>query len=310
MPVDPQAAAVLEAFAAIPPFESMEPAACRELMATLRPPVEPEPVGRVEDRTIPGATGAEMPVRIYWPEGAAANLPVFIYYHGGGWVIGDLETMDAPCRAICNQANCVVVSVDYRLAPEHRFPAAADDAYAALLWTAQNAASLGGDASRIAVGGDSAGGNLAAVVSQMARDKGGPAVVFQLLVYPVTDYNLETVSYNENADGYLLTKGAMRWFWGHYLGSEADGANPYASPIRAANLAGLPPAKVITAEYDPLRDEGEAYAAALQKAGVPVTCERFNGMIHGFFGMANAMDQAQRAVNDSASALKQAFNRG
>jgi acetyl esterase len=198
----------------------------------------------------------------------------------------------------------VVVAVDYRLAPEHRYPAAPEDCYAALRWVAANAASLGADARRLAVGGDSAGGNLSAVVSQMARDKGGPAIRFQLLIYPVTDADFTRRSYVDNAEGYLLTTASMRWFWDHYLPDPGQRAEPYASPLRAADLSGLPPAWVCTAEFDPLRDEGEAYAKRLQQAGVSTTLTRFDGLIHGFISMGLVAPRAQAAIDEAVAALK------
>ena len=205
-----------------------------------------------------------------------------------------------------NASNAVVVSVDYRLAPEAKFPAAADDCFAATKWVAENAASLGIDAHKIAVGGDSAGGNLATVVSQMAQANGGPSIGYQLLIYPVTNHSFDTVSYRDNAVGYLLTKESMEWFWGHYLANEGDGANPKASPSRASSLAGLPPALVVTAEFDPLRDEGEAYAAAMSKAGVKVEARRYDGQIHGFYANA-AIDDGRAAVAHAAECLKAAL---
>jgi acetyl esterase len=264
-----------------------------------------EHVGTVSDRTVPGPSGP-VPVRVY---AATANdsLPVLVYFHGGGWVIGDLDSYDATCRALTNAAGCVLVSVDYRLAPEHKFPAAAEDCFAALTWVRANAAALGGDARRVAVGGDSAGGNLAAVVAQMSRDRGEPPVALQLLIYPVTDRNFETASYRDNADGYLLTRDAMIWFWNHYLRKDADANSPLASPLKAANLRGLPPAFVLTAEFDPLRDEGEAYAARLREAGVPVTLKRYDGMIHGFVGLSSMFAQGRQAIADAGAALRTAF---
>ncbi len=232
---------------------------------------------------------------------------MLVFFHGGGWVIGDLETPDGTCRALANRAGCVVVSVDYRLAPENKFPAAPQDTYAATQWVAANAASIHVDPARIAVGGDSAGGNLAAVTAQMARDRGGPRLVFQLLVYPVIDGACDTASYRDNAEGYLLTKDMMRWFWNHYVRDAEDLFNPIASPLRARSLKGLPPALVQTAEFDPLRDEGEAYAAQLKQAGVPVRLTRYNGMIHGFFGMASVMDRAKTAIDEAGAALRSAF---
>jgi acetyl esterase len=310
MPLHPQAQGLLEQMAAAggPPLEEMPVEAARQMiaaMAELAGP--PEEVARVEDRAVPGPeAGVEIPVRIYTPAGTGP-LPALVYFHGGGWVIGNIESHDAPCRALANAAGCVVVSVDYRLAPEFKYPAAAEDCYVATRWVAENAAALGVDPQRIAVGGDSAGGNLTAVVSLMARDRGGPPLIFQLLVYPVTDYAYETVSYQENADGYLLTRASMVWFWDHYLPGEDAGAEPYASPIRAKDLTGLPPALVITAEFDPLRDEGEAYAARLQQAGVPVTLHRYDGMIHGFFQMAGVLEPGKAAIEESAQALRAAF---
>jgi acetyl esterase len=308
MPLDPQARALLDqmAEAGAPPFESLSPEQAREMIVAMRDLAgSPEQVAKVEDSQIPTPDG-KIPVRIYTPEGAGP-FPILVYFHGGGWVIGSVDTIDAPCRALANGAGCIVVSVDYRLAPEHKFPAAAEDCYAATKWVADHAAELGGDRERIAIGGDSSGGNLTAVVALMARDRGGPKLVFQLLIYPVTDYNFGTGSYQQNADGYLLTKNAMVWFWNHYLRNEDDGRNPYASPLQARDLSGLPPAFVITAEFDPLRDEGEAYAARLREAGVPVDAKRYDGMIHGFFQMAGVLDQGKQAIADAAAHLKHAF---
>jgi acetyl esterase len=200
----------------------------------------------------------------------------------------------------------VVVSVDYRLAPEHKFPAAAEDAYAATVWVASHAEELAADVSRIVVAGDSAGGNLAAVAALMARDRGGPRLALQLLIYPVTDAACDTPSYRENADGYLLTASAMKWFWGHYLSDPGGGADPYASPLRAADLAGLAPALILTAEFDPLRDEAEAYATRLKEAGVVVRMKRYDGMIHGFFGMGDFLDRAAEAMAEAGTAVQSA----
>jgi acetyl esterase len=308
MPLDPQAQAFLEQLAAsgAPPLHELSVAEARQVIVTLfGTPDNPEPVGAVEDRTIAGAAG-EMPARIYTPTGRGP-FPVLVYFHGGGWVIGNLEAYDPTCRALTNAAGCMVVAMEYRLAPEHKFPAAPEDCYAALQWVAAHAAAMGGDPTRLAIGGDSAGGNLTAVVAQMVRDRGGPSLVYQLLVYPVTDYNFDTASYRENADGYLLTKDAMVWFWNHYLRSAADGSNLLASPLRAQNLRGLPPALILTAEFDPLRDEGEAYAARLREAGVPVTLKRYNGMIHGFFSLGAVFDQGKQAMAEAAAGLRAAF---
>ncbi|MBI2766832.1 MAG: alpha/beta hydrolase [Chloroflexi bacterium] len=313
MPLDPQVQVVLEAMAGaglgegLNAFKNMGAVEARQMMEMMRVEAPLDPVGSTEDRTIPGPAG-EIPVRIYRPEGATGTLPVLVYYHGGGWVIGNIESHDPACRTLCYNTGCVVISVDYRLAPEHKYPAAADDSYAAVKWVAENAASLGIDPARIAVGGDSAGGNLAAVVCLMARDKGGPPIAFQMLIYPVVDHCYGTESYRVNGNGYLLTELSMRWFWGHYLPSEVHGLEPYASPWRAESLAGLPPALVQTAEFDPLRDEGEAYAARLKEAGVPVQTKRYSGLIHGYFGMAATIDAAKVAHQEAASALKTAFN--
>jgi acetyl esterase len=308
MALDPQARAVLDQMAAMggPPLHEMPVSEARKSFAALATMQgEPEAVAKAEDRTLPGAA-AGIPVRIYTPAGKG-SLPVLVYFHGGGWVIGNIETSDGLCRTLANAAGCIVVSVDYRLAPEHPFPAAVDDAYGAALWAVENAASFGGDPSRVAVGGDSAGGNLAAVVAQAARDRGKPALTFQLLVYPVTDAACDTPSYGENADGYLLTRDAMRWFWNHYTRSDADRRNPHASPLRAGSLTGLPAALVITAEFDPLRDEGERYARRLRDAGVPVQLTRYEGMIHGFFAMSGVIEQGRKAIQEAAGALQTAF---
>lgn len=271
-------------------------------------PEQPIAVGSVTDTTIPGPKG-EIPVRIYRPDSgqaAGGRPPIVVYFHGGGWTIGDLDGCDASCRAMTARTGVIVMSVDYRLAPEHRYPAAADDAYAATCWAAEHAAELGGDPSRLVVGGDSAGGNLAAVTALRARDSGGPALALQVLIYPVTDIGQDTGSYQENAEGFFLTAAHMRWYWGCYLGPDGDGGGPYASPLRAVNLGGLPPAMVLTAECDPLRDEGNAYAERLRAAGVPVTARCYEGMFHGFYNLGGVLDQAtaaRRAVLDALRAL-------
>jgi acetyl esterase len=246
-------------------------------------------------------------VRIYIPAGCGP-FPVLVWFHGGGWVVGDLETADGTARRLTAQAGCVVVSVDYRLAPEARFPAAPEDCYAAAQWVAGNAESINADPGRIAVGGDSSGGNLAAVVSLMARDRGGPSLAFQLLVYPVTARDFDTGSYQQNGEGFALTTDAMKWYWDLYLRDDADASDQHAAPLLAKDLSGLPPALVITAEFDPLRDEGEAYARRLQAAGVTATQSRYDGMIHGFFGMPAFLDQGRRAVAEASAALKVAFS--
>jgi acetyl esterase len=268
------------------------------------PGVEVE-IPHVEDRVVPGAGGG-IPVRIYRPEGSAPQ-PALVYFHGGGWVIGSIETHDGSCRELAKGSGCTVVSVDYRLAPEHRYPAAADDCYAALSWVAENAGDLKIDPERIAVGGDSAGGNLATVVSMMARDRNGPLPRFQLLVYPITDADFESASYRENAEGYLLERATMQWFWDHYIPGKEKRSDAYAAPLRAPSLEGLPPALVITAEFDPLRDEGEAYAGRLKRAGVPTTLSRYDGMIHGFIAMSALVGGARDAVGEAVAALRDAL---
>ncbi len=305
MPLDPQVKAVL---AQIPPLGdevmlALPPPVLRQAMAAMPGSSGPvEAVARVENRTLPGPAG-EIPVRIYAPS-EARGLPAMVYFHGGGFVIGGLDTHDGTCRSLANAIGCMVVSVDYRLAPEHKFPAGPEDCYAATRWVAEKGAEIGVDGARICVGGDSAGGNLAAVVALMARDRRGPALRHQLLIYPVANHDFATASYEENKQGYLLSREMMRWFWNHYLVRPEDGANPYASPLRAASLAGLAPAHVITAEFDPLRDEGEALAARLARDGVPTTRVRYDGMIHGFFSMSAMIDTAKRAIAEAAAAVR------
>jgi acetyl esterase len=263
---------------------------------------EPPEVATIEDRVIPGPEG-EIPVRIYAPD-APAPRPVIAFFHGGGFVICSVATHDGLARRLANAAGAVVVSVEYRLAPEARCPAAAQDCYAATQWIHEHAADLGADPDRLVVTGDSAGGNLAAVVALMAREQGGPPIRQQVLVYPVIDAACDAPSYTENAEGYFLEATGMRWFWDHYLGPDGDGAHHHASPIRAGDLSGLPPAVVITAEFDPLRDEGEAYAEALQAAGVPVTVRRYDGMIHGFVSMPMLFPEARDALTLIVDALQ------
>jgi acetyl esterase len=307
MPLDPGLKIVLDQLAANPgpqlhelPVEQAR--VFFDSMQLPRPDVE---VAHIEDRRVPGPAG-EIPVRVYRPE-AGSTLPALVYFHGGGWVIGSVETHDGSCRDLANRIGCVVVSVDYRLAPEHPYPAAAEDCFAATKWVSENAVELGIDPARIGIGGDSAGGNLTAVVALMARDRGGPALRHQLLVYPVTDADFSRASYRENAEGYLLTTKAMEWFWGHYVPDPAQRRDAYASPLRAADLSGLPPAFVLTAEYDPLRDEGEALAGRLAQAGVETRLTRYDGAIHGFFAMGLLAEVARRAIDDAAREVRQAL---
>ncbi|WP_201768911.1 alpha/beta hydrolase [Halalkalibacter akibai] len=234
-------------------------------------------------------------------------FPVFIYYHGGGWVLGDLDIVDVPLRSITNSSNALVVSVDYRLAPENKFPTAPEDCYQALQWVASNISSYNGDRNRIAVGGDSAGGNLATVVTQMAKQREGPFISYQVLIYPATQFSFHTQSHLENGENYFLTKSSMIYFAKQYI-SEKEKNHPYASPLLAPDLTSLPPALIITAEYDPLRDEGEAYANRLKESGVPVQLERYEGMIHGFFWLSGIMDQGKKAIDQIGSILKEHFS--
>ena len=304
-PLDPQVKALLDQMAAAkqPAFHSQSPQDARTAMLAMLDVLGDGPaVHKVEDRKIPGPDGS-IAVRIYTPSGSANGI--LVYFHGGGWVVGDLASHDYVCRALANEAGCVVVAIDYRLAPEHKFPAAVDDCFAATQWVAKNAASLGSDAAHIAVGGDSAGGNLAAAVSLMARDRGGPRIRHQMLIYPVTDAAMNTSSHKEFVeDGMVLSKADMEWFWGHYLKSESDGNNPYASPLRAKDLKNLPPAHIVTASHDPLRDEGEAYAEALKKAGNKVKLKRYGGVVHGFFSLQAVIDQGKAATRELADELK------
>jgi len=262
-------------------------------------------IASVEDRRIQGPAG-EIPIRVYTPESRVAQ-PIVVYFHGGGFVIGSLSSHDPLCRVLAGRIPAIVVAVDYRLAPEHPFPAAAEDAYAAVRWVADHARELGGDPARIAVAGDSAGGNLSAVVSLLARERGGPKLVHQMLIYPVTDFSFETRSHIDNAEGYLLTRPLMDWFLGHYFSGPTPRSDPRFAVLRVADLGGLPPATVLTAEFDPLRDEGESYGARLRAAGVPVAVMRYDGMIHGFLPQPALFPQAAEAIDAVSGALRAAF---
>jgi acetyl esterase len=307
MPVHPQCQFILDQMAAAGgrPLEELSVAEARAQFAAgvegrkaLAGP--PQDVARLEDRTIEGA-----PVRVYWPS-TKDNLPVLVYFHGGGWVLGDLEMVDRTCRALANAAQCMIVSVDYGLAPEHKFPQPVDEAYRVTKYMAAHAAELGADPNRIAVGGDSAGGNLAASVALKIKAEGGPRLALQMLIYPVTDYDDNQPSFTEN-EGIFLSRASMKWFWGHYLPSPEESRNPLASILKAQDLGGLPAAMVVTAECDPLRDQGEAFAHNLQAAGVPVQLKRYEGAIHAFFGMFGVVDSAKEALADAARALREAF---
>lgn len=293
--------------APLPSFESLSPEGARAFMKGMFPePEEPEPVGDVMELAI---SDEGIPVRVYIPE-REGPYPTLVYYHGGGWVLGDLDTHDATCRALTNEVNCMVVSVDYRLSPEHEFPVPLEDCYTALEWLFDDSVSMQVDTDNVAVGGDSAGGNLAAAVALLARDRGGPSIAHQSLIYPVTDHAFDTTSYEENAEGYLLEKSSMEWFWDHYLRDDIDGQNPYASPLRAQSLEGLPPATVTTCGFDPLRDEGAAYAERLDEAGVPVNHVNYDDCIHGIAQfLVDPMDltRSRELVDDVASDLRNAF---
>jgi len=307
VPLDPQARALLDQIEAsgAPSPSRLEPEEARVGFALVAdmigPPDAPVPT---EDRTLPGPAG-DVAVRVYRPP-SDRPLPVVVYFHGGGWVIGDLDSCDTICHRLAAGVPAVVVSVDYRLAPEHPYPAAVDDCDAATSWVARHAGELGADPSRLAVAGDSSGGNLAAVVARRARDRGRPAIAFQLLVYPVTDATRSLPSYAENGSGYLLDADTMAWFCRHYLAG-ADPRHPDVSPLFVEDCSGLPPGLVITAEFDPLRDEGEAYAQRLREAGVDVDLSRYDGMIHMFYGFDTMFDASRRATAETVGALREAL---
>jgi|SRR5579871_518929 len=265
------------------------------------------PIGKTEDVSAAGP-GGPIPLRIYSPANVSSSaLPALVYFHGGGFVIGDLDTHDGLCRMIANEAGCTVVAVHYRLSPEHKFPAAVEDSYAALAWVAKNATKLGIDSARIAVGGDSAGGALAAVTALMARDQGGPKLALQLLLFPVTQIGGETHSMKECAEGFFLEKKTLDWFFGHYLSAGADTSDYRISPLHAANFQGLPGAFIMLGGYDPLHDEGEAYAQKLRAAGVPVRVSDHSDMVHCFFYLQAILPKAHEAVREIGTALKTAF---
>jgi acetyl esterase len=308
MPLDPQARAYLDetmklGFAA-PRTVSPDEWRAQGPIRAAHFNVQPQPIAKVEDRAVASPDG-EIPIRVFTPD-APGPLPILVHYHGGGWVIGNIDQSENLCRAMANATPCIVVSVEYRLAPETRFPGGVEDCYAATKWVAEHGVELGGDPSRLAVGGESAGGNLAAAVAIMARDRGGPKISFQLLVYPIADYDFETGSYRENAEGYGLTRDTMQYFWELYLDDSTPGTHPLIAVVKS-DLAGLPPALVITAECDVLRDEGIAYAEKLKAAGVPVEHAHYPGQIHGFFGVGTMMQTGDKAVKAAARSLAKAL---
>ena len=312
MPLDPDARAVIEMMKAAgrPPFEQLSPAEARDAYANSRKVLQPapEPVGETRDVMVPGPHG-DIPVRLYRPEGTDASevLPALVYYHGGGWLLGGLDSHDGVCRRFANAAKCRVVSVDYRMAPEHKFPAAIDDSAAATRWTIEQAAELRVDPARIAVGGDSAGGNIAAVIALMARDGTLPPLAYQLLIYPATDMMMTSVSATGFPTGVPLTTPTMKWFIDHYLTSAEEGRDWRASPLRAADLAGTATALVVTCGYDPLCNEGVDYARRLEREGVRVTHLHFSDQPHGFMSMGRMIRAADVAIDMMAAGLRKAL---
>jgi acetyl esterase len=306
MPLHPQMKAYLDLMAHVRsvPMETLTPQEARNLVRAAPRPPAPEPA-KEEDRTIPGPHG-DIPIRITWPKGKGP-FPAFVWFHGGGWVIGSVALTDHLVRHFVHNVGCVGISVEYRLAPEHKFPCAVDDCYTAAKWAHDNAKAINVNPAKIAVGGDSAGGNLSACVALMARDKGGPKLVHQACIYPVIDRNFSRPSYVENAQGPVLTRGMMEWFWKLYLRTDRDASHPYVAPLNAADLRNLAPATVITAEYDPLRDEGHAWAKKLQQFGVPVDYKCYEGVTHGFVSMWSAVDLGKEGMEHVSKNLKKAF---
>ena len=309
MSLNPQVELLLQQLQKEPPLNELSPQQAR-IQAQAGYHLNPNRqinVGNIYESLLPNYQ-TPIPLRIYTPVGAG-KFPILVYLHGGGWVIGNLEAADGTCRFLCKEANCIVVSVDYRKAPEYKFPTAIEDAYAVTVWVSRNATNFNGNPQQIAVAGDSAGGNLASVVALMARDRGTPSLVHQLLIYPVTNYNFDTPSYYEYAQNYGLTQEEMLWCWQHYLSSPTEGNNPYVSPLQANNLSNLPSANIITAECDILRSEGEAYATRLQEAGVNVTSKCYQGMIHSFLGLPQLNSLANVALSEIAAELYIALRR-
>jgi len=308
MALHPQAKAFLDMLASsgAPPLEKLPLSEARAVIPErINAGFPEEPMAELQNRTVPGPAGP-IPVRVYRPA-KNETLPVLIFFHGGGFVIGNLDTHDRMCRALANASGCAIIAVDYRLAPENKYPAAVDDAYAVTKYVAEHAAEFGIDPNRIGVGGDSAGGNLATVVCLLSRDRGGPRLKFQLMIYPLVDHFDKSPSMQQFAEGYFLTRAGMDWFKDSYLPSREAGLEASASPMYAKDVAGLPPAMIVTAECDPLRDQGEAYARKLQDAGVPVELKRYEGMIHVFLQFAAVLDTAKVAMKDMASALRKAL---
>lgn len=312
MPLDPQVEYVLDLVrkAGNPEYWQMTPEQARDWhnrkAAILD--IEPQPVYRIEDRAVPGVAG-DIPIRLYTPRAPSGSFPMLVWLHGGGHVVGNINSYDALCRSLALQADCLVASVDYRLAPEHKFPAGVEDSFAALAWVGEHAAEFGGDPRRIAIGGDSAGANLAAVCAILARDGGFPPLVFQLLVYPRTAPDEDSSSHQSFAEGYLLTRKTILWFHDHYRRSEEDRKDFRYAPLICPDLSRLPPALVIVGEYDPLRDDGIAYAERLEREGNTVELAHYAGMVHPFFSMGGAIDAGRRAQAQAATALRQAFAR-
>ena len=309
--LDPQAHALIQMMIklAVPPVHTLTPDEARRLYRERRSYTQPEPppIGAVCDLDIPGPAGV-VPCRLYKPLAGPAMLPTLVYFHGGGWVIGDRETHDVLCRQLCAGAGIAVLSVDYRMGPEHRFPAAPADCLAATRWVQQHGAAQGLDGARMAIGGDSAGGNLAAVVALMLRDMAAPAPALQLLIYPATDMRAVAPSHTHNGQGYLLTSDSIAYYRGHYISEQASWSDWRASPLLAPSLAGLPPALVLTAGFDPLRDEGRQYADALSAAGNQAQYVCFERQVHGFITMSRVIDEAHTAVDLCAAALRRAFS--
>jgi acetyl esterase len=299
--LSPKARAIVDQMSALPQLPALTPAEARGRPVPLD--AAPEAVGSVTARAIPGP-GGPIPIRIYRPKDPLKGA--LVYFHGGGWVVGSLEGADGTCRALANRSRCVVISIGYRLAPETKFPGPVDDAYAATRWVSENAAELRIDPARIAVGGSSAGGNLAAAVSLVARERGGPKIAFQLLTVPVAELSSNADSHREFAEGYGLSAADMAWFGTHYVRTPADADDPRASVLRA-DLHGLPPAFVITAECDPLRDDGEAYAEKLRTLGIRASYKRYPGMFHGFMSFPNVLPEASEAFEDAGRALREAL---